>query len=109
MCAGICAHPLHVVAEILCREMCIDHRLFDAFVPENFGKSVLLTDLAGALENGTLGILRALPMRDLLLEELASFETKTTPADMATTLALAWFVSEHMPGRFEEGRLIGWY
>lgn len=44
----------------------------------NVGKSVLLSDLAGALENGTLGILRALPMRDLLLEELASFETKTT-------------------------------
>lgn len=56
--------------------MCIDHRLFDVFMPENFSKPVLQTNLAGALENGTLGILRALPMRDLLLKELASFKQR---------------------------------
>jgi hypothetical protein len=89
----------------------------------NVGKSVLLTDLAGALENGTLSILKRLPLKDLLLEELASFETKTTAAgnsvlastaktshaDMATALALAWFATERAGGFVGEGKLAGWY
>jgi hypothetical protein len=91
----------------------------------NCGKQVLLSNVAGALESRRLTILKKLPLLEDLLVELESFETKQTQtgnqvlasvlkgkgshADMAIALALAYFGTEHMPGRMSVGRLEGWY
>lgn len=89
----------------------------------NVSKQILITDLATALETGGLKIAADLPMREELLIELESFQTRASAsgvqvldaggpdnhADMAVSLAIGWFASEQLGGFVGEGQLDGWY
>lgn len=87
-------------------------------------KNVLLETLATGFETGALDIAHDLPLREQLVQEVASFELETTAAgnlvlagggrghhaDMAIALALAWFASENLrPAAAVNGRLRGWF
>lgn len=91
----------------------------------NIAKTVLLGDLANALETGHLVIAHDLPLRDRLMAELEAFTVKTTSAgnsildssrsestghaDVAIAAALALAHSNVGAGFTGEGRLAGYY
>lgn len=89
----------------------------------NVSKQILITDLATALETGGLKIAADLPMREELLIELESFQTRASAsgvqvldgggadnhADMAVSLAIGWFASEQLGGFVGEGQLENWF
>jgi hypothetical protein len=89
----------------------------------NVSKQVLITDLATALETGGLKMAADLRMREELLIELESFQTRASAsgvqvldaggadnhADMAVSLAIGWFASEQLGGFVGEGQLEGWF
>ena len=78
-------------------------------------KTVLLGDLANALETRQLQIAHDLPLRDRLMRELESFEVKTTAAgntvldaranehhaDLAIAAAIALYLSKNAPAAIE--------
>ncbi len=87
-------------------------------------KTVLLGDLANALETRQLQIAHDLPLRDRFMQELESFEVKTTAAgnqvldasrtyvhhaDLAIAAAIALYLSNNAPQAIEVGRLAGYY
>lgn len=87
-------------------------------------KNVLLETLATGFETGALDIAHNLPLRNQLVQEIASFELAATAAgnlvlagggkghhaDMAIALALAWFASERLLADFiGHVKLAGWY
>ena len=89
----------------------------------NVSKQILITDLATALETGGLKIATDLLMREELLMELESFQTRTSTsgvqvldaggannhADMAVSLAIGWFASDQLGGFVGEGHLENWF
>lgn len=88
----------------------------------NVSKQLLMSELAVALEIGALRIAGDLPAKQDLLVELESFQTKQSAsgvqildagggdhhADLAVSLAIGWFATEHASGFTGEGQLIGW-
>lgn len=86
-------------------------------------KTVLLGDLANALETHHLQIAHDLPLRERIAQELESFEVKTSAAgnqildsrasghhaDLAIAAAIALYLSNYAPQAMEVGRLEGWY
>ncbi len=86
-------------------------------------KTVLLGDLANALETHHLQIAHDLLPRDRFMQELESFEVKTTAAgntvldaratehhaDLAVAAAIALYLSKVGAGFTGEGRLAGYW
>ena len=86
-------------------------------------KTMLIGDLTNALKTRHLQIAHNLPQRDRLMQELESFEVKTTaagnqilnaratehPADLAIAAAIALYHSNVDAGFTGEGRLLNWF
>jgi len=88
-------------------------------------KTVLLGDLANALETRQLQIAHDLPLRDRFMAELESFEVKTTAAgnqvldasrsggtghaDLAIAAAIALYYSNNGPGFVGEATIKGYW
>lgn len=89
----------------------------------NVSKTLLITDLATAIENRHLTIAADLPLRTDFIRELESVQVKITAAgnqvldagssdhhaDMMVACALAYYRSDLFRGFVGEGRLEGWY
>lgn len=87
-------------------------------------KNLLIECMAGGFERSDIAIAHDLPLKDQLVQEIASFELATTAAgnlvlagggkghhaDMAIALALAFFASQNLlPGFTGVGQLENWY
>jgi hypothetical protein len=79
--------------------------------------------LASSFKTCALDIAHDPPLRDRFMQELGSFEVKTTAAgntaldarateqhaDLAIAAAIALYLSNNEPRAIEVGRLVGWY
>lgn len=90
----------------------------------NAGKTFLLENLAVLFQTGELKFANDLPLKDQIVEELSSFELKTTTAgntiisgggashhgDLGVALALASFATTHLHRGFVgQAPIAGWY
>ncbi len=88
----------------------------------NVAKNILLGNLANGLDTHKVIVAHDLPLRDRFMQELESFEVKTTAAgitvldaratlhaDLAIAAALALYLSNNAPRPIEVGRLAGMY
>ena len=91
----------------------------------NVSKSILIGDLANALETRKLLIAADLPLRDRIMRELEAFEVRVTAAgnqvlniarsedvghgDLAIAAALAFYHSSNLPGYTGQAKLEGYW